>query len=131
MDDIDSKPSQPNRRPSKSQRPLQPDVSKHTSPSPMLGKMAIMILVIAMVVYMYQVCYKVVVKSLVPNLQSKADSSKLRIFKVQKTLDSDASFNLTRGTEHGDFVVDTMKRDAVVAAFKVGQKNSASSLVIS
>lgn len=97
----------------------------------MLGKMAIMILVIAMVVYMYQVCYKVVVKSLVPNLQSKADSSKLRIFKVQKTLDSDASFNLTRGTEHGDFVVDTMKRDAVVAAFKVGQKNSASSLVIS
>ncbi|KAF8798349.1 glycoside hydrolase family 47 protein [Phlegmacium glaucopus] len=78
--------------PSDSRRHLQPDVGKHASSSPTFGKMAIVIMVIAIVVYMYQ---------------------------VQKTVDSDATFDFAHTTgQHGGFSVDTDKRDAVVAAFK-------------
>ena len=52
----DSTPSQRDSTPLGSRRPIQPDVKKHVSPSPTFSRTAIVILVIAVVVYMFQVC---------------------------------------------------------------------------
>ena len=52
----DSTPSQRDGTPLESRKPIQPDIRKHASPSPTFGKTAIVILVIAVVAYMYQVC---------------------------------------------------------------------------
>ena len=48
--------STPSQRDSSSRKHVQPDVKKHASSSSTFGKTAIVILVIAVVVYMYQVC---------------------------------------------------------------------------
>jgi len=66
------------------------------SSSPRFGKPAIVIFVIAVVVYVYQ-----------------TGNFKIRPFKVQETVDT--GFNFTRSK---DFSADTDKADAVVAAFK-------------
>ena len=52
----DSTPSQSDSKPLDSQRPVKPEIKKHASSSPTFGKTAIVILVIAVVAYMYQVC---------------------------------------------------------------------------
>ena len=49
-------PSQRDTSPLDSRRPIQPDIKKHASSSPTFGKTAIVVLVIAVVAYMYQVC---------------------------------------------------------------------------
>ena len=52
----DSTPSQSDSNPLDSRSPVKPDIKKHASSSPTFGKTAIVILVIAVVAYMYQVC---------------------------------------------------------------------------
>jgi hypothetical protein len=52
----DSTPSRRDSSPLESRRPIQLDIRKHASPSPTFGKTAIVILVVAVVAYMYQVC---------------------------------------------------------------------------
>ena len=52
----DSTPSQSDSKPLDSRRPVKPEIKKHASSSPTFGKTAIVILVIAVVAYMYQVC---------------------------------------------------------------------------
>ena len=62
----DSTPSKRDGSPLDFRRPIQPDIRKHGFPSPAFGKTAIqvVILVIVVVAYMYQVCLMCIYKSL-------------------------------------------------------------------